>query len=124
MSSVIQFSNNDTADGPEQVRCFSHLQSLAVSLFSLASFHFFFRTSGKLCRASVTTHKLPQYLRKNFFLPCYARCVLSFLLHWTRSSARLLSLKNGRIENPWCRAGGHLTPDASHVILLCPATNS
>ena len=58
-------------------------------------------------------------------LPRHARCVLSRL----RCNGHSLLLGSylsriGRIENSSCSACGHSSPDVSHLILHCPATDS
>ena len=58
-------------------------------------------------------------------LPRHACCVLSRL----RCNGHSLLLGSylsriGRIENPSCSACGHSSPDVSHLILHCPATDS
>ena len=58
-------------------------------------------------------------------LPRHARCVLSRL----RCNGHTLLLssylsKIGRINNPFCSAGGHSFQDTSHLIVHCPTTDS
>ena len=58
-------------------------------------------------------------------LPGHACCVLSHL-HCNEHSLLLGSYLSriGKNENPSCSAGGHLSQDSSHLIILhCPATD-
>ena len=66
---------------------------------------------------SISTEKL--------VLPRHARCVLSCLR--CNGHSLLLSFylsRISKIENPFCSACGRPSQDTSHLILLCPATDS
>ena len=69
--------------------------------------------------------QVPSITTEELVLPRHARCVLSRL----RCNGNSLPLGSylsriGRIENPSCSACGHSSPDTSHLILHCPATDS
>ena len=68
--------------------------------------------------------QVPSISTEELVLPRHARCVLSCL----RCNGHSLLLGSylsriGRIENPSCSAYGHSSPDTSHLILHCQATD-
>ena len=65
---------------PDEVRCFSHLQSHVVTFPSpLASTHLFSQTGDVVSHQNSLTHRSPQYLLKNLrFLVSFSATDISF----------------------------------------------
>ena len=104
---------------PDEVLCFSHIQSYVVYLLlPLVSTLFFSQPRGILSHLSSFDTQVSSVCNEKLELPCHTSCVLYHLCCDKQSPLLNFYLSRiGRIENPLCSACGHLTQDIPHLIL-------
>ena len=109
---------------PNGVRYSSHLLFGVVTILLPLVFTLFLDWRRTVSSKFFDT-QAPSVSTKEIVLPRHACCILSRLRCKGYSflfNSYLYSI--GKIENPWCSAGGHPPQCTSHLILHCPATDS
>ena len=110
---------------PDREQFLCPLQSLVVFfLQSLVSTLIFSWTGDVLSHRNSSTHRFAKFPSRN--LCSLVTLAVFSLIYAAMDTAFLLGSylsRIGRIESPSCSTCGHSSPDTSHLILHCPATN-